>query len=108
MYMNLEKKMCRELDALEEKYRTNAELSESDLRRADLLLHSLKSMATYKAMREAEEMNNQSYGMNPSRSGGYDNSYRGRDNMGRYTSNDMSPDMSGHMFPPYYREERRW
>lgn len=98
MYKHLENKMCKELEALEEKYRTGMEMSEGDLRRVDLLLHSLKSMATYKAMIEAQEAQN--YGGNS-----YNTSYtRGRDSMGRYASRDMGPDR----YPPYYPEERRW
>lgn len=107
MYQHLENKLCKELSALEEKYRTGAEMSEGDLRRIDLLIHSLKSLATYKAMREAEEqpyMNN-SYGMNSSYNMG--NSYnRGQNPMSRYMSREMNPDMSGHY--PMYPEERRW
>ena len=106
MYKHLENKMCKELEALEEKYRTGAEMSEGDLRRIDLLVHSLKSMATYKAMKEAEEA--QRYNENSYMSGNYDNSYmnnayRSRD-MGRYSRDDMS----GHMPYPMYPENRRW
>lgn len=119
MYKHLENKMCKELEALEEKYRTGAEMSEGDLRRIDLLVHSLKSMATYKAMKEAEEYNpnidNSSY-MNSSRMNNsyMNNSYadssyaRGRD--GRFVSRDHGM-MSGHYpmnYPPMYPEERRW
>ena len=38
-YDLLESKICKELDLLEEKYRTGAEMSEGDLRRLDLLAH---------------------------------------------------------------------
>lgn len=101
MYMNLEKKMCKELEALEEKYRTGAEMSEGDLRRIDLLVHSLKSMATYRAMKNAEEYeNNQSYmGNSYTNNASYANNYRGREN----------PYNSGHYpYQPMYPEERRW
>ena len=118
MYKHLENKMCKELEALEEKYRTGMEMSEGDLRRIDLLVHSLKSLATYKAMREAEEMQNSnsymssrmnsgnSYMNNSYTNNSYaNNSYaRGRD--GRF----ISQDMSGHYpmnYPPY-PEEQRW
>lgn len=50
----LEKKMCKELGILEDKYASGAEMSETDLKRIDLLVHSLKSLATYRAMYEAE------------------------------------------------------
>jgi len=116
MYMNLEKNMCRELEALEEKYRNGAEMSEGDLRRIDLLVHSLKSMATYKAMKQAEGYDNNDYQGNNSYNGSYNNSYNNsymnnsyNRNMhdGRY-SRDM--EQSGHypMNYPMYPEERRW
>ena len=54
-YDLLESKICKELDLLEEKYRTGAEMSEGDLRRLDLLAHAIKSLTTYSAMKEAEE-----------------------------------------------------
>ena len=112
-YMNLESKLCRELELLEEKYRNGAEMSEGDLRKIDLLSHAMKCLATFVAMREADNAN---YMENyyP-----YDNSMsnaRGRDSMGRFISRNtmsqdmmnhsMSPDMSGRY--PYYQEERRW
>lgn len=108
MYRYLEAKMCKELQILEEKYRTGVDMSEGDLRRIDLLVHSLKSLATYSAMKEAEEMNNTPYNSSYDNNSGnsYNNSYtRGR--MDRPMSRDM--DMSGHMpYAPYYPEERRW
>ena len=97
MYKHLENKMRKELEALEEKYRTNAEMSEGDLRRIDLLAHSLKSLATYCAMKEAEEYNSGNSYMNNSYMNQPMNNSYGR--MGR-------PDMSGHY--PYYQDERRW
>ena len=106
-YMNLESKLCRELELLEEKYRNGAEMSEGDLRKIDLLAHSMKCLATFVAMKEAENID---YNDNYSRS--YDSSYaRGRDSMGRFVSRDMSQDMRGHDMSghyPYYPEERRW
>lgn len=115
MYMNLEKNMCRELEALEEKYRNGAEMSEGDLRRIDLLVHSLKSMATYKAMKQAEGYENNQYQENYNQGNSYmNNSYmnssymRGRGMDGRYVSRDMNQDMSGHYQYPMYPEDRRW
>ena len=113
MYQYLESKLCKELSAIEEKYHNGAELSEGDLRRIDLLIHSLKSLATYGAMKEAEEPQyDNSYSMDSSYTNkpymynsGMNNSYaRGRN--GRYMSRDMGPDMSGHY--PMYPEDRRW
>ena len=105
MYKHLENKMCKELEALEEKYRTNTELSEGDLRRMDLLFHSLKSLETYRAMKEADEMR---YENNSYSNGSYMNNSYGRD-MNRYVSRDQG--MSGHYpmnYPPMYPEDRRW
>lgn len=52
----LEKKMCKELQTLEDKYMAaGSELAEADLKRIDVLAHALKSLATYRAMHEAEE-----------------------------------------------------
>ena len=51
----LEKKMCKELQNLEDKYANGAEMSEGELRKADMLVHALKSLATYRAMVEADE-----------------------------------------------------
>ena len=113
MYMNLEKKMCKELEALEEKYRTGADMSEGDLRRIDLLVHSLKSMATYKAMKEAEYQSGYSNNSSSYANGGnsYGNPYNHERDMGRYQSRDTGSDMSGHYpmnYPPMYPEDRRW
>ena len=115
MYMNLEKNMCRELEALEEKYRNGAEMSEGDIRRIDLLAHALKSMSTYKAMKQAEGYEGNQYQENYNQGNSYmNNSYAGNSYMrsrgmdGRYASRDM--DQSGHypMNYPMYPEERRW
>lgn len=38
-------------------YMNGADMSEGDLRRAEMLTHTLKSLATYDAMKEAKEMN---------------------------------------------------
>lgn len=113
MFKHLENKMCKELEALEEKYRTGMEMSEGDLRRIDLLSHALKCLAAYKEKKETEEFNgmsgnsymNNSY-MNNSGMNSYANSYGyGQNKMGRYTSRDM--EMSGH-YPPMYPDDRRW
>lgn len=112
-YMILENKLCKELEILEEKYRTGAEMSEGDLRRIDLLVHSMKSLATYTAMKQHEmEQYNSSYGMN---NGSYvNNSYANNSytdsSYAMRRSMDNRPDMSGHypMNYPMYPEERRW
>ena len=87
----LENKMCKELEIIEEKYRSGAEMSEADLKKVDMLAHALKSLATYEAMKEASEM--QSYRMNSYESNPYANSYGRQEMPARY---------------PYYPEPRHW
>lgn len=126
-YMVLENKLCKELDLLEEKYRTGADMSEGDLRRLDLLSHSIKSLATYIAMKQNEQpyqmqqmqqqmpqqMSQQMSQMNSSMGGqmssggnSYGNSY-----MNSYQN---MPNQSGHYqenypkYMPFYPEDRRW
>ena len=108
-YKNLEEAMCKELEKLDKKYGTNVpEMAVQDVERADILYHALKSAATYHAMKDAEEWEEEdmegsgdgrSYRMN----GGRSYARRGRDAMGRYVSRDM--EYSGHYpewMPPYY------
>ena len=72
----LEKEMCKELEAIEQKLKAGTEMSETDLKRVDMLAHAMKSLATYKAMKEADE-------------GYYDGGMSGRRGMnGRYISRD--------------------
>ena len=106
-YENLEKAMCKELGMLDQKYANDpGEMSAQDVEKADILYHALKSAATYHAMKDANEWDEDdsrggrsSYGRD-----GMDRSYRrGRDSMGRYVSRDM--DYSGHYpewMPPMY------
>lgn len=103
-YENLEEAMCRELDMLDKKYGSkDQEMSAQDVEKVDILYHALKSAATYYAMKDAEEwedddMSGRSYSVRGGRS-----YRRGRDSMGRYTSRDM--DYSGHYpewMPPMY------
>ena len=104
-YENLEEAMCEELEKLDKKYAgEQGEMSVQDAEKIDLLYHALKSAATYHAMKDAE-------GWEEKDASG--RSYRrGRDAMGRYTSRDMDPEMSGHwMYPPRYPmsyEGRDW
>lgn len=104
---NLEEAMCRELEMLDQKYAENpGEMSAQDVEKADILYHALKSAATYYAMKEAEDLDE-----DDSRSGrssygrGGDRSYRrGRGSMGRYTSRDMGGYSGGYpeWMPPMY------
>ena len=52
----LEQKMCDEIKMIEKKYENKAgDMDEADVKRLDLLYHTLKSKATYDAMKDAEE-----------------------------------------------------
>lgn len=118
MYIHLQNKMCRELESLEEKYRSGAEMSEGDLRRIDLLTHAMKSLATYIAMKEAEDyrveqMAGQNYSgsMNSSynQNGSYapNNSYA--QNMPYHNNSYGYQNNYGyHNEPPYHDNNRRW
>ena len=88
-YINLESALCRELDKLEEKYRSGAEMSEGDLRRVDLLTHSLKSLGVYVAKKEAEEAQRMAY-----------------QNNGYYVQNNGYVDQN--KYQGYMPTERRW
>lgn len=94
-YENLEEAMCRELEKLDKAYANNpAEMTVQDVEKADVLYHALKSAATYHAMKDADEWEEDEMS-------GRGRSYRrGRDSMGRYTSRDMG--YSGHY--PMYRD----
>lgn len=51
----LEKSMCKELEVLEQKFKNGTEMSVNDLEKIDKLTHAMKSLATYKAMKGAED-----------------------------------------------------
>lgn len=109
-YEALEKKMCMELEAIEQKLQGGTEMTETDLKRVDMLAHAMKSLATYKAMKDAEEYEHdgdisgrRGRGMNGrfiSRDGG--NSYA--DGYSRGYSEAMS--QTGH-WPNWYPERYR-
>lgn len=78
----LEKSMCKELENIERKLEGGQEMSIQDLDKADKLVHAMKSLATYKAMKEAEEYEQDGF-----------SGRRGRVADGRYvsrTGNEMS------------------
>lgn len=50
----LEKALCKELELIEHKVQ-GAEMSTADLDKIDKIVHAMKSLATYTAMKEAEE-----------------------------------------------------
>lgn len=108
----LEKAMCKEMEAIEQKLKGGTEMSVQDLDRIDKLAHAMKSLATYKAIKEAEEYSMSGEGENMSGA-------RGRSPMtGRYVSRDpgysgygrsYDDGYSGHypMMYPAYPEQRR-
>lgn len=91
-YEALEKAMCKELDALNQKLMGGAEMTIQELDKADKLAHALKSLATYKAMKEAEE-----YGMEDHMSG------RRNPHTGRYM--DAGP---AYRYYPDWPDRRGW
>ncbi len=118
-YDNLEEMLCKELEKLDKKYAGDVpEMSAQDVEKADILYHALKSAATYHAMKDAEDWDEDMEGSGEGRMprggrsyygrGGSGRSYaRGRDAMGRYTSRDMDgysghyPDWMPPMYPRY-------
>lgn len=110
-YMNIDKRLHKELNKLDKKFENDsAEMSSQDLELIDCLFHALKSGETYYAMQEAGEMGfSGNYG-----GGNYGGSYaRGRDSRGRYMSREMSREggYSGHYPMPMYGysgEYERW
>ena len=46
--------MCQELETIEKKLQGGADMSMGDLEKVDKLAHAMKSLATYKAMKESE------------------------------------------------------
>ena len=73
----LEKAMCSELEAIAQKLKGGSEMSAQDLEHVDKLAHALKSLATYKAMKEAADDEMEGY-----------SGRRGRGMDGRYVSRD--------------------
>lgn len=122
-FEHLENKLDQELRNLNEKYRQGAEMTEGDLKKADMLAHTAKCLMAYEKMLsetngQPEYYQGNSYQGNNSYMSGNSytgNSYMGnsyadgnsyaRDSMGRYASRDMAP-MSGHY--PMIPGEPRW
>lgn len=99
-YKNLEKAMCKELEKLDKKYTAETEMTEVDAERADTLYHALKSAATYHAMKDAEEEDEEDGYSGEGRSYRGRSYARRRDAMGRY-SRVGEPQYSGH-YPMEY------
>ena len=72
----LEKQMCKELEAIEQKIKSGADMTTADLDKADKLAHAAKCLATYSAMKEASEEYDE----------GNMSGYRGRAMNGRFVS----------------------
>lgn len=105
-FESLEKSMCKELEAIEQKMKAGTEMSETDLKRVDMLTHAMKSLATYKAMKEAEEGYSGDDGMSGRRGRAANGRYVSREGNGSYAdgysqgySEGMHQGMSGH-YPP--------
>lgn len=81
----LERKLCKEIEIIESKYMNGAaEMTVQDIEKLDKIYHTLKSMATYNAMKEAEEYEQEGVsGARMTYSG-----RRGRGADGRYVSRD--------------------
>lgn len=79
----LEKEMCKELEAIEQKLKGGTEMSLQDLEKVDKLAHAMKSLATYKAMKEAEEGYSED-GMSGRRGRGMNGRYVSRDGGSSY------------------------
>ena len=103
-YEHLEKALCKELDKLDKKYMSSADMTDQDAERADTLYHALKSAATYHAMKDAEEMDKEdeeySRRSRSYRGGSYAR-YRSP-RMGRYVSRDMGEDYYSGRYPMEY------
>lgn len=87
----LEQKMCKELELIQAKYASNPaqEMSVQDLEKVDKLYHALKSMATYTAMKEAEEYEQDGWSSDVGNGAGGNSGRRGRSSVtGRYVSRD--------------------
>lgn len=101
-YDILEQKMCKEIELIENKYANNAaEMTVQDLEKLDKLYHTLKSKATYDAMKEAEEYGGYEEGMSGRRGRGRSSYDSGR-YMSRESGNRYDDGYSGHYpYPPY-------
>ena len=83
MYEGICEAINREMEELEKKYKSGAQLTAKDLEDIDKMAHALKSLKTYEAMDGNSEYDGGSY------RGSYDSYARGRSRMtGRYVSRD--------------------
>ena len=83
MFRSICEAIHKELDQLEDKYTSGAQLTAKDLEDIDKMAHALKSLKAYEAMEGNSEYDGGSY------RGSYDSYARGRSRMtGRYISRD--------------------
>lgn len=107
----IEEKLCKEIETIKERLRSSSDVAESDIKKLDLLYHTLKSKTGYE--NGMMNMGGMSYENRSGNSYGYSGRYSrdmGPGGSGRY-SRDMGPGYSGH-YPvtpmPYYYDERQW
>ncbi len=84
-----EKAICKELETIEQAWKTKPEMSTQDLDRIDKLFHALKDLQTCRAMKEAEEYGNDMSSDNMS-------GYRGRAANGRFVSRESQSYAEGY------------
>ena len=103
-YETIEKHLCKEVDMIADNINRTNNISIQDIEKLDKIYHTLKSMATFKAMKEAEDYSeeNQNEGISGRRSMGHMPGKSYADGYNRGYS-----DASGHYPMPYY-EPRRW
>ena len=113
-------KLCTEIDAIGRKLESGGDLNDNELNRLDKFAHALKSLATYKAMEDAEEYNGMSGRMgrsythggntmgNNSYADGYSRGYA--DARNSYTDGHMDgrSGMYHPMYPGYGYDGRNW
>lgn len=85
-YEAIERNLCKELEALDRKFAGGQEMSSQDLEKIDKLTHAMKSLATYKAMKEAEDYDMD--GMSGARGRGADGRYVSRESSNNWQSYD--------------------
>lgn len=101
-YENLEKAMCKELEKLDKKYTSEVEMNPTDLERADMIYHALKSAATYHAMKDAEDWDEEDGDSRSFRRGGRSYARYRNPRTGRYMSRGMDYDGYSGRYPMEY------
>ena len=78
MYNNICEALHRELEMMDEKFENGTQMNNQDLEHIDKMVHALKSIATYEAMKGDSEYGysrKMSRSSRYSRDGGYDRPY---------------------------------